>query len=115
MKLGGRATDIPGTELALDALEMAIWSGENRMDDQRVRYTPVRFIGRTEEIGIAHSVGQGEIPDIMQRLNLSAAFKNKLIDQGRPVERSWGRHPCAHRRPAGDPEGRHDEFSAALQ
>jgi hypothetical protein len=53
----------------------------------------------------------------MRRQNLSAAFK----DQADRSDRPWNGAaagilvPTGGRRSAVDPEGRHDEFSAALQ
>jgi hypothetical protein len=59
----------------------------------------------------------GEISMTMLRQNLSAAFK----DQADRSDRPWNGAaagilvPTGGRRSAVDPEGRHDEFSAALQ
>jgi putative transposase len=61
--VGWQVIDHLGAELALDALEMAIWSrgaiddGLVHHSDRGVQYTSIRYAERLDQIGAARSVG----------------------------------------------------------
>jgi transposase InsO family protein len=69
-------------DLALDALEMAIWSRGDRIgddlvhhSDRGVQYTSIRYVGRLDEIGADRSVGsKGDSYD-------NAAAQCRLVKQ----------------------------------
>ena len=65
MIVGWQVSDTLRAELALDALEMAIWSRGGRMDgnlvhhsDRGVQYTAIRYTERLGEISAVRSVGR---------------------------------------------------------
>ena len=65
MIVGWQVSDTLRAELALDALEMAIWSCSGRMDgqlvhhsDRGVQYTAIRYTERLGEISAVRSVGR---------------------------------------------------------
>ena len=65
MIVGWQVSDTLRAELALDALEMAIWSRGDRMDgqlvhhsDRGVQYTAIRFPSGSGEISAVRSVGR---------------------------------------------------------
>ena len=65
MVVGWQVTDTLRAELALDALEMAIWSRGDRMDgelvhhsDRGVQYTSIRYTERLGDISAVRSVGR---------------------------------------------------------
>ena len=65
MIVGWQVSDTLRAELALDALEMAVWSRGDRMDgqlvhhsDRGVQYTAIRYTERLGEISAVRSVGR---------------------------------------------------------
>jgi putative transposase len=62
--VGWQVADHLRADLALDALEMAIWSRRDRIGDDLVhhldrgcQYTSIRYADRLDEIGAVRSVG----------------------------------------------------------
>jgi putative transposase len=65
MIVGWQVSDTLRAELALDALEMAVWSRGDRMDgqlihhsDRGVQYTSIRYTERLGDISAVRSVGR---------------------------------------------------------
>jgi len=89
MVVGWQVSDSLRAELALDALEMAVWSRGDRMEgqlvhhsDRGVQYTAIRYTERLGEISAVRSVGRkGDSYD-----NAAAESLNGLYDDG-----AWGR------------------------
>jgi putative transposase len=81
-------------ELALDALEMAIWSrlrgdtaGLVHHSDRGVQYTSIRYTERLGEVGAVRSVGsKGDSYDNAAAESLNALYKKELIDFRGPWE-----------------------------
>jgi putative transposase len=84
-------------DLALDALEMAIWSRTNgRRDglgdlvhhsDRGVQYTSISYTERLEQIGAVRSVGsKGDSYDNAVAESLNSLYKKELIDFHGPWE-----------------------------
>ena len=79
-------------ELALDALEMAIWSRGDRMDgnlvhhsDRGVQYTSVRYAERLGEVSAVRSVGRkGDSYDNAAAEALNSLYKKELIEREGP-------------------------------
>lgn len=79
-------------ELALDALEMAIWSrragvadGLVHHSDRGVQYTAIRYGERLEEIGAVRSVGsKGDSYDNAAAESLNSLYKRELVDFHKP-------------------------------
>ena len=79
-------------ELALDALEMAIWSRGDRMDgnlvhhsDRGVQYTSIRYAERLGEISAVRSVGRkGDSYDNAAAEALNSLYKKELIERDGP-------------------------------
>ena len=79
-------------ELALDALEMAIWSRGDRMgrnlvhhSDRGVQYTAIRYAERLGEISAVRSVGRkGDSYDPAAAEALNSLYKKELIDREGP-------------------------------
>jgi putative transposase len=74
--VGWQVSDTLRADLALDALEMAIWSSRGRIknelihhSDRGVQYTSIRYGERLGEIGAVRSVGSKAIPTIMPQPN----------------------------------------------
>jgi len=73
-------------DLALDALEMAIWSRDASDDlvhhsDRGVQYTSIRYAERLAEIGAVRSVGsKGDSYDNAAAESLNSLYKKELID-----------------------------------
>jgi len=75
-------------DLALDALEMGIWSRRNRIggrlvhhSDRGVQYTSINYTGRLDELGAARSVGsKGDSYDNAAAEALNSLYKRELID-----------------------------------
>jgi putative transposase len=98
--VGWQVSDTLRAELALDALEMAIWSSGDKVGDQLVhhsdrgvQYTSIRYGERLADIGAVRSVGsKGDSYD-----NAAAEAVNSLYKRahrpGRPVARCGGCHP----------------------
>jgi len=83
MIVGWQVSDSLRAELALDALEMAIWSRGDLMDgqlvhhsDRGVQYTAIRYTERLGEISAVRSVG----------LNSSALCRNAPASSARECE-----------------------------
>jgi putative transposase len=85
--VGWQVADHLGADLALDALEMAIWARGGRADglvhhsDRGVQYTSIRYAERLEQIGAARSVGsKGDSYDNAAAESLNSLYKKELID-----------------------------------
>ena len=81
-------SDTLRAELALDALEMAVWSRGDRMDgqivhhsDRGVQYTAIRYTERLGEIGAVRSVGRKG--DRKRQPSRSTAFTRKSSSRGK--------------------------------
>jgi len=87
---GWQVADTLRAELALDALEMAIWScGDNiggqlvHHSDRGVQYTSIRYAERLGEIG--RSVGsKGDSYDNAAAESVNSLYKKELIDRDGP-------------------------------
>ncbi len=86
------------TELALDALEMAMWLRKERLDglvhhsDRGSQYLSIRYTERLAEAGAVASVGsRGDSYDNAVAESTIGLYKAELVRQPRPVE--------GHRRP----------------
>jgi len=92
--VGWQVADTLRAELALDALEMAIWSSGGRIGDQLVhhsdrgvQYTSIRYAERLGDIGAVRSVGsKGDSYDNAAAESVNSLYKKELIDRGGP----WG-------------------------
>jgi putative transposase len=92
--VGWQVSDTLRAELALDALEMAIWSSGGRIGDQLVhhsdrgvQYTSIRYAERLGEIGAVRSVGsKGDSYDNAAAESVNSLYKKELIDRDGP----WG-------------------------
>lgn len=84
--VGWQVADHLGADLALDALEMAIWgrSGSDNASvdglvhhsDRGVRYTSIRYAERLDQIGAARSVGsKGDSYDNAAAESLNSLYK----------------------------------------
>jgi putative transposase len=90
--VGWQVSDNLRAELALDALEMAIWSrgdriGENLVhhSDRGVQYTSVRYTERLGEISAVRSVGsKGDSYDNAAAEALNSLYKKELIEREGP-------------------------------
>lgn len=91
--VGWQVSDSLRAELALDALEMAIWSRGDQMDgslvhhsDRGVQYTSIRYAERLGEISAVRSVGRkGDSYDNAAAEALNSLYKKELIER----EGSW--------------------------
>ena len=79
------------TDLALDALEMALWSRADRLDglvhhsDRGSQYTAIRYSERLEASGAVASVGsKGDSYDNAMAESLMGLFKTELVRQKGP-------------------------------
>ena len=92
MIVGWQVSDTLRAELALDALEMAIWSRGDRMDgqlihhsDRGVQYTAIRYTERLGEISAVRSVGRrGDSYDNAAAESLNSLYKKELIEREGP-------------------------------
>ena len=92
MIVGWQVADTLRAELALDALEMAIWSRGDRIDgqlvhhsDRGVQYTSIRYTERLGEISAVRSVGRkGDSYDNAAAESLNSLYKKELIDREGP-------------------------------
>ncbi len=92
--VGWQVADTLRAELAVDALEMAIWSCGVRIGDQLihhsdrgVQYTSVRYAERLGEIGAVRSVGRkGDSYDNAAAESVNSLYKKELIDLDGPWE-----------------------------
>ena len=90
--VGWQVSDSLRAELALDALEMAIWSRGDRMDgnlihhsDRGVQYTSIRYTERLGEISAVRSVGRkGDSYDNAAAEALNSLYKKELIEREGP-------------------------------
>jgi putative transposase len=86
--LGWQVADHLRSDLALDALEMAIWarrheniSGLVHHSDRGVQYTAIRYTERLEEARAVRSVGsKGDSYDNAAAESLNSLYKRELID-----------------------------------
>lgn len=84
--VGWQVADHMRAELALDALEMALWSRGAGVDlihhsDRGVQYTAIRYAERLGEIGAVRSVGsKGDSYDNAAAESLNGLYKKELID-----------------------------------
>ena len=92
MIVGWQVPDTLRAELALDALEIAIWSRSDRMDgqlvhhsDRGVQYTAIRYTERLGEISAVRSVGRkGDSYDNAAAESLNSLYKKELIEREGP-------------------------------
>ena len=92
MIVGWQVSDNLRAELALDALEMAVWSRGDRMggrlvhhSDRGVQYTSIRYAERLGEISAVRSVGRkGDSYDNAAAEALNSLYKKELIDREGP-------------------------------
>jgi putative transposase len=90
--VGWQVADTLRAELALDALEMAVWSRGDRMDgqlvhhsDRGVQYTSIRYTERLGEISAVRSVGRkGDSYDNAAAESLNSLYKKELIEREGP-------------------------------
>jgi putative transposase len=90
--VGWQVSDSLRAELALDALEMAIWSSGGRMGDQLihhsdrgVQYTSIRYAERLGEVGAVRSVGsKGDSYDNAAAESVNSLYKKELIERDGP-------------------------------
>ena len=85
--VGWQVADHLGADLALDALEMAIWARGGSIDglvhhsDRGVQYTSIRYAERLDQVGAARSVGsKGDSYDNAAAESLNSLYKKELID-----------------------------------
>ena len=86
--LGWQVADHLKADLALDALEMAIWTrrhenidGLVHHSDRGVQYTSIRYTKRLEDAGAVRSVGsKGDSYDNAAAESLNSLYKRELID-----------------------------------
>ena len=87
--VGWQVSDTLRADLALDALEMAIWSSADKIGDQLVhhsdrgvQYTSIRYGERLGEIGAVRSVGsKGDSYDNAAAEAVNSLYKRELIDR----------------------------------
>jgi putative transposase len=90
--VGWQVADTLRAELALDALEMAIWSCGDKIGGQLihhsgrgVQYTSVCYAERLGEIGAVRSVGsKGDSYDNAAAESVNSLYKKELIDRDGP-------------------------------
>jgi transposase InsO family protein len=90
--VGWQVLDTLKAELALDALEMALWSRRDGLStalvhhsDRGVQYTAVRYGQRLQEAGIERSVGRkGDSYDNALAESINALYKKEVITRGGP-------------------------------
>jgi putative transposase len=90
--VGWQVSDTLRAELALDALEMAIWSFGGKIgsqlihhSDRGVQYTSIRYAERLGEIGAVRSVGsKGDSYDNAAAESVNSLYKKELIDRDGP-------------------------------
>lgn len=88
MIVGWEVADHLRSDLALSALEMAIWSRRRGLDDELVhhsdrgvQYTSICYTDRLDEIGAVRSVGsKGDSYDNAAAESLNSLYKKELID-----------------------------------
>lgn len=90
--VGWQVSDSLKAELALDALEMALWSRRDTLStalvhhsDRGVQYTAIRYGQRLTEAGIERSVGRkGDSYDNSLAESVNALYKKELISRDGP-------------------------------
>jgi putative transposase len=90
--VGWQVADTLRAELALDALEMAIWSSGGNItgqlvhhSDRGVQYTSIRYSERLSDIGAVRSVGsKGDSYDNAAAESVNSLYKKELIDRDGP-------------------------------
>lgn len=90
--VGWQVSDSLHTELALDALEMALWARKHRLSgalvhhgDRGVQYTSIRYGQRLAESGIERSVGRkGDSYDNALAESVNALYKKEVIGPDGP-------------------------------
>lgn len=90
--VGWQVLDTLKTELALDALDMALWARKDRLStalihhgDRGVQYTAIRYGQRLADAGIARSVGsKGDSYDNALAESVNALYKKELITREGP-------------------------------
>jgi len=91
--VGWQVLDTLKTELALDALDMALWARKDRLSgalvhhgDRGVQYTSIRYSQRLVDAGIERSVGRkGDSYDNALAESVNALYKKEVI----VCEDSW--------------------------
>ena len=87
--LGWQVADNLRSDLAIDALEMAIWARRHESvqspglhhSDRGVQYTAIRYTKRLEEAKAVRSVGsKGDSYDNAAAESLNSLYKRELID-----------------------------------
>jgi putative transposase len=92
--VGWQVADHLRADLALDALEMAIWSRRENIGDELVhhsdrgvQYTSICYTGRLEDIGAVRSVGsKGDSYDNAAAEAVNSLYKKELINFEGPWE-----------------------------
>lgn len=92
--VGWQVADHLRTDLALDALEMAIWARKHDLDgqlvhhsDRGVQYTSIRYTERLEEVAVVRSVGsKGDSYDNAAAESVNSLYKKELINREGPWE-----------------------------
>jgi putative transposase len=95
--VGWQVADALRAELALDALEMAIWSSGDKIGGQLIhhsdrgvqpgQYTSIRYAERLGDIGAVRSVGsKGDSYDNAAAESVNSLYKKELIDRDGPWE-----------------------------
>lgn len=87
--VGWQVSDSLKAELALDALEMALWARKDTLSaalvhhgDRGVQYTAIRYAQRLVDAGIARSVGRkGDSYDNALAESVNALYKKEVIVQ----------------------------------
>jgi putative transposase len=90
--VGWQVSDTLRAELALDALEMALWARGEQMDgqlvhhsDRGVQYTSIRYTERLGEVNAVRSVGRkGDSCDNAAAEALNSLYKKELIEREGP-------------------------------
>ncbi|MGH2885412.1 MAG: IS3 family transposase [Solirubrobacteraceae bacterium] len=90
--VGWQVSDSLKTELALDALKMALWSRRDTLStalvhhsDRGVQYTAIRYGQRLTEAGIERSVGRtGDSYDNALAESVNALYKKEVITRDGP-------------------------------
>ncbi|MGH3501514.1 MAG: IS3 family transposase, partial [Nocardioidaceae bacterium] len=93
--VGWQVADHLRTDLALDALEMAIWNRKNYINgdlvhhsDRGVQYTSIRYTERLDAIGGVRSVGsKGDSYDNAAAESVNSLYKKELIEHEGPWQR----------------------------
>jgi transposase InsO family protein len=87
--VGWQVSDSLKAELALDALDMALWARQDTLSaalvhhgDRGVQYTAIRYAQRLVDAGIARSVGRkGDSYDNALAESVNALYKKEVINQ----------------------------------